>query len=159
VCERKSNIFRPSKLALLSILYSGVSWGLSRGVFSSPLPRPFAYCGGERRIDLAEFSVNTSRFAVLIPLWNPDSTFLYFGDCAFSLTDNRQSFVDKNSYQPAVESSFGFKRGWIPRDRDLADLHHIMHLLRTAEYTASKEEKHLTTSGEPGLEYRGLPIH
>jgi hypothetical protein len=36
VCERKTTVFRPSKLPLLSILYTGVSWGLSRGVFSSP---------------------------------------------------------------------------------------------------------------------------
>jgi hypothetical protein len=35
--ERKTSDFRPSKLPLLSILYSGVSWRLSRRVFSSPL--------------------------------------------------------------------------------------------------------------------------
>jgi hypothetical protein len=35
--ERKTTPFRPSKLPPLSILYSGVSWGLSRGVFSSPI--------------------------------------------------------------------------------------------------------------------------
>jgi hypothetical protein len=34
--ERKSSDFRPPKLPPLSILYSGVSWCLSRGVFSSP---------------------------------------------------------------------------------------------------------------------------
>jgi hypothetical protein len=46
--ERKTTDFRPSKLPPLSILYGGVSWCLSPGDFSSPLPRPFAYCGGGR---------------------------------------------------------------------------------------------------------------
>jgi hypothetical protein len=54
---------------------------------------------------------------------------------------------------------FSMRLRFLTIRRHLAVLYHIMHLLRTAEYTAGKEEKHLTTSREPGLEYRGLPIH
>ena len=46
VSERKTADFRPSKLPLLSILYSGVSWCLRRGVFSSPFQEPSADRGG-----------------------------------------------------------------------------------------------------------------
>ena len=38
-CERKTTDFRSSKLPPLCFLYSGVSWGLSHGVFSSPFPK------------------------------------------------------------------------------------------------------------------------
>ena len=47
-CGRKSTPFRPSKLLPLSILYSGVSRGLSCGVFSSPIQEPGANRGGRR---------------------------------------------------------------------------------------------------------------
>jgi hypothetical protein len=45
-CGRKTTPFRPSKLLPQSILYSGVSWGLSRGVFRSPIQEPSAGRGG-----------------------------------------------------------------------------------------------------------------
>ena len=60
VSERKTALFRPSKLPLLSILYSGVSWCLLPGVFSSPLPKPCAdqVC---RQLTGADTCVNTTR--------------------------------------------------------------------------------------------------
>src|ERR1019366_10693390 len=47
-CERQSTPFRPSKPPPLSILYSGVSWGLPRWVFSSPIQEPGTDQGGGR---------------------------------------------------------------------------------------------------------------
>ena len=47
-CGRKSTPFRPSKLRPLNIPYSGVSWCVSCGVFSSPIQEPGADRSGGR---------------------------------------------------------------------------------------------------------------
>ena len=83
-------------------------------------------------------------FATIICLLVPDLVRL--DHIIISLTDNHQSFVDENSYQPAAESSFVFESRWILRGCGPAVLDHIIRSLRTAEHTASEEVEHVTAS-------------
>jgi hypothetical protein len=68
------------------------------------------------------------------------------GPVAVLLLDNGETFVDKNSYQPAAESPFAFESGRIPGCRDLAVPYCSVRLLRIAKHTACKEAEQLTAS-------------
>jgi hypothetical protein len=57
------------------------------------------------------------------------------------LPTNGESFVDKNSKQPASESTFSFKPRWIARSGDPTVVDSILDPFRTAKYATADEVK------------------
>jgi hypothetical protein len=60
--------------------------------------------------------------------------------CAI-LPKNGESFVDKNSKQPAAKSAFSFKPRWIPRSGEPTVVDSILDPFRTAKDPTADEVK------------------
>jgi hypothetical protein len=68
------------------------------------------------------------------------------------VTENDQSLVNENSYEPTAERAFMLECWRIPRRRNFAVLHRHLLFFMAAKYAECEEMQKRTASPEPLLE-------